>query len=401
MSTDEELGRWLRHELLHHESRRPPSPGLARESLAGARQAERRRTRLVAVGAASAAAAVVVAAVVVATPERLGGSELPPAGSPTETTRAPSDPTDSSAALLPGVWASTLPAGAPPEVAYATQTALHLPSGQVVDLGGTGAVIIGQTVAGTVLLVEHDGRDNGGEFRSWYDVVSPDGAVRQLDSGRITGARVQEAVVSPDGQWFSDGRIVNMTTGQVTDTLPAEADILHAWTTAGVVYGAGDAAFLWSPERRTSVELDRWPGTYPNGTDIGLGRRDGCPSIERLTTEGAQDEVSRHCGLNPLTVSPNGSWLLTAELVAIDSSTGEERPLAQRPVRDLGSAWDAHWLNEDEVLLSVPGGGYQTKDETAPSDSAVLVRCNLDSGTCERATKAISRVGPNLLLSLP
>lgn len=260
-------------------------------------------------GTAFAAAAVVVAAVVAGVPERLGDRELPPAGSPSETTQAPSDPTDSPAVLLPGVWASTLPAGAPPEVAYATQTALHLPSGQVVDLGGTGAVIIGETVGGTVLLVVQNERDNGGGFRSWYDVVSPDGVVTYLGSGRITGPRVQEAVVSPDGQWFSDGRIVNMTTGQLTDTLPAEADMLHAWTPAGIVYSAGDAAFLWSPKRRTRVELDRWPGTYPNGTDIGLGRRDGCASIERLATEGGQDEVSRHCGTNPITVSPNGSWL--------------------------------------------------------------------------------------------
>lgn len=207
-------------------------------------------------------------------------------------------------------------------------------------------------------------------------MVSPDGIVTRLASGTIGGARVQEAVVSPDGRRFSDGRILDLATGEVTGTLPDEADILLAWTPAGIVYGAGDAAFLWSPDGSAPVELAQWPASYASGTDIGLGRRNGCPVVVQLTPEGTEPVISRHCGVAAMALSPAGTWLLTDELVAIDTATGEAHPLVDGSVSGLGQAWDAHWLAEDEVLLSVP-----------TATSAVLVRCRLNTGTCERATE--------------
>jgi hypothetical protein len=87
--------------------------------------------------------------------------------------------------------------------------------------------------------------------------------------------------------------------------------------------------------------------------------------------------------------------------VAVDTATGEQRPLAGRPVRESGWARAAHWLSEDEVLLALPGGGYQPDGESPPSDSVVLVRCRLSTGDCERATEAMTGVGLGRRLTFP
>jgi hypothetical protein len=205
--------------------------------------------------------------------------------------------------------------------------------------------------------------------------------------------------VSTDGRYFSDGRIFDMTSGQIVGVLPDPADMLLAWTPAGILYGAGHRAFLWSPGSSAPIEAP--PGDYDRGTDVGIRNRDGCPVVVRLHTDGSDEELYRSCGASLMTVSPQGSWALTRELVAIDTSTGEQQPLAGRPVRTVGYAFDAHWLDEDTVLLSVPGGGYRPGAENATSDSAIIVRCHLDSGNCEKATEAIPHAGPNLVLSMP
>jgi len=400
VNTDEDLGQWLRQELVRHESLTPPASELAARVVADARRVERRRAWMVAVGATAAAAAIVGGSILVGGLDRASRSDVPPAGSSSGATSRPDD-TSSPAVLLPGMWAGTLPIGDPPEVPYGTRTHLYLPSGQVVDLHASGSAMIGQTVAGTVVLVEQDDRDQGGAFRSWYAVVLTDGTVTQLDDGRLTGDRVQEAVVSPDGRWFADGRIFDMTTGQIAGVLPDQADIIISWTPVGIVYGAGHARYLWSPGGPAPVKLAGWGGDYANGAHAGIGHRDGCNAVLRLAADGSEEQVSRHCGAQLMTVSPSGTWALTRELVAIDTATGEQHPLAGAPVRSLGFQFDDYWLDENELLLSVPAGGYQPDGESAPSDSAILVRCRLETATCERATEAISGVWPNLRVELP
>ncbi len=53
------------------------------------------------------------------------------------------------------------------------------------------------------------------------------------------------------------------------------------------------------------------------------------------------------------------------------------------------------------MLVSLPGGGYNPDGSSAPSDSALIVRCHLSTATCERATDPVAGLGPDQLLPMP
>jgi hypothetical protein len=90
-------------------------------------------------------------------------------------------------------------------------------------------------------------------------------------------------------------------------------------------------------------------GEIVGGSDLGLGQRGGCLTVTRLRADGSEHEISRHCDV-PL--APDGANAV---------GRGVHSPVAQ--CANLNYVYDAHWLSEDEVLLSVPAGGYQPDGE--------------------------------------
>ena len=119
-----------------------------------------------------------------------------------------------------------------------------LPDSHRVDLGGaeppaqvTGAGIIGLSVAGLVLLVE-DEVAQPYSFSSRYVLVSEDGEQRDLP---VSALGAQEAVVSPDGRYFTGGGdIIDLSDLSVSGRVPERATILYSWTAHGILYSAGD-----------------------------------------------------------------------------------------------------------------------------------------------------------------
>ena len=91
-------------------------------------------------------------------------------------------------------------------------------------------------------------------------------------------------------------------------------------------------------------------GEIVGGSDIGLGQRGGCLTVTRLPARGSEHEISRDCDV-PL--APDGANAV---------GRGVHSPVAQ--CANLNYVYDAHWLSEDEVLLSVPAGGYQPDGES-------------------------------------
>ena len=268
MATDTDVERVLRDELhAGAVSERLPERVLT-DSLALGRRAVRRRRRQAVTGTAAGLALVVG---LVAATARDGGSGPEPAPAITTPTTTPTEP----ATVAPGAWANSLPLGAPPEVPYLAGTAVIQPDGTRVETGGTGVGVIGLSVAGLVLLVE-DEVDEQGQPYSWssrYVLVTNDGELRDLPVSTLVADGAQEAVVSPDGTRFTGGaEVLDVRDLSVVGQVPEAADILIAWTSSGILYGAGRRSYFWSPGGQPR-EVTAYPGVFPNGTNVGI---DGC-----------------------------------------------------------------------------------------------------------------------------
>ncbi|MCW2792620.1 MAG: hypothetical protein JWO76_1718 [Nocardioides sp.] len=398
MTDDDLMEAGLRSALRTNETALEPRLDLAGVAVELGRRRIRRRRRWAAAGGAAAVVVVVAAGVV---GPRLVISSDPTGGSPMTDSEHP-DPT-SAVPVLPGVWAQSLPVGEAPDVPYLSGTTLHLP-GTTVELDATGAGLVGDTVAGAVLLLEHETR-RPYSFTSEYVVVSDSGAVTPLGTGHV--AHVQEELVSPDGTMFaSDAGVVSMESGSVVAALPAGATALDAWTSAGILYlGPRGHYYLWSPERgRGPAPVEGFPGSYAEGSDVGLRRDGGCTEVVRLGDDAGVEVLHRLCDMpDALTVSPTGDWVLTMDLQIVDARTGEVRPLGDAPL-EVHVSNDAYWEAEDELLVSVPLAAPAVIDEhgvRTRRESALLVRCGVVTGSCERVTDALDVPGPQPTVQLP
>ena len=266
VATDTDVERVLRDQL-HARSIGDPLPErVLTDSLTLGRRAVRRRHRQ---GLAGSAAALALVAGLAAVTVRDGSSDPEPAPAPPTVTQTPSAEPDS---VAPDAWASSLPLGSPPEVPYLAGTAVILPDGTRVETGGTGAGVIGLSVAGLVLLVETE-TEQPYSFSSRYVLVTDTGELRDLPDSTV-GA--QEAVISPDGTRFTGGQdIIDIRDLSVVGQVPEEADILYTWTSSGMVYGAGDHAYLW-PKGQDPVEIEGFRGTFRDGSELGT---DGCTMV--------------------------------------------------------------------------------------------------------------------------
>jgi hypothetical protein len=296
--------------------------------------------------------------------------------------------------------------GPEPEVAFLAGTKLTLANGRSVDLRAiawprglqtTDAGLVGQTVAGLVVLVEGS-NDRGHPFDSRYVLVEDDGDIVDMPVSTRTAGAAQGALVSPDGRHFTNGGpVIDKATGAIVAEMPEPAAYLHAWTPMGIIYSPehGSARenpyFLWAIGSEP-IRLERDPGRYGNGTDIGArGRGDGCSEIVRISATGATEPQTTACLPSMLSVSPHGTYGITTDLQVVDTTTGTTHAIAEEALREIPRYTPTYWESEDSVLIPVP---------STRTDTELLVRCNMRTITCERATDPID-VGPYNHMDLP
>jgi hypothetical protein len=370
MPVETDLERRLR-EALHGQSAVDPLPEhVLVDSLSEGRTSLRGRRRRAAVGSVAALAAV--AALALAVVQRDEDAPQPAVPSPSPTPSPTPTPTTEPETAAPAAWADSLPLGPGPGVPFVAGSVVVQPDGSRVETGGNGGVgVIGLTVRGLVLLVAVE-TENPYSYTASYAVVTDAGDVEELPASTLTRDSAQEALVSPDGRYFTNGGpILDMTDLSVVGEVPEAATIMLAWTPVGIVYSSGDygkraTTYHLLRSDGSVVDLDGDPGVYPNGTDIGLH---GCRAV-RLSASGATPVSD--CIQGVRSISPSGRWALTADLRLVDVETGDSRYLAGAPVKPLPFAYDkVHWDGDESLLLPVFGR---------------LVRCGTVTGECTRAT---------------
>ncbi len=345
--------------------------------------------------AAAACLAVVAAGGAYGVGAQLGGEangNVAPATNPTVGTestapvRRSEPPTlnERSDQTTPGLagWVADLPDGDPPEVPYLEGMALHLPRGNAVDLPGDDAAIVGMTLKGPVVLVEDS---SGAEFVSSYLSVDAESGEYSEIPQSLTERYVQDEVSSPDGRFFTSGdAVIDMLHTDVAARLPEDAAVLLSWTGAGIQYADDSGGqWLWEPGSQPwALEEDIW---FPSQLDpvdvvdpddddaVGLVTTGRCTEVVHVYRGSTYEERwGRRCGgPGVLTMSPEGSWLLTRDLGVVDPVQETTRPLAPDASGELHADTDAYWLSESVVLLALPQG---------------VVRCDVTAQQCERAT---------------
>jgi hypothetical protein len=330
-----------------------------------------RRRRLIAAASLAGAVAVVLAVGAVLLPQRSPSGEPPATGSD-----------DAPGSVQGDRWVMSLPTGASPRTAYVAGTTVYLP-GHVVRLRQYVDVTpIGEAVAGTVVL----GRQT--EVSSEYLLIGSDGHSRAIAAGTANGAT--GAAVSPDGRYLAHGRdIMNVSTLSEVAHLPHDAVEVTGWTSAGVAYLDKDQReWLWEPGGQP-WRLDHlvW---FPGPTSVGVRLSGECPRVVLVHSRDDLTESANRCAAaDILTVSPDGRWLLTKDLQVIDARDGSTRWLAHGPLAGpTATSEGTVWEDDTHLLASVPVAGTSSY----PGVEA-LVRCEVSTGVCERATGQIETPG--------
>ncbi len=351
MSVDEDFESVLRDQFRAHEPRVTPPVDLAtRVVVEGDRAVKRRRTRLGLCGAAGAAAVVVGVSVAATLTSSPGGDPAPG-----ESTSPSADSSGSEGTSSLTAWGDGLPRGRAPEVAYLAGTTVYLPSGAVTQLEAEDAEIVGQTVAGLIVFVEDhnaDGVLTGSRFVRVHD----DGTTFAMQTPTLVAGGAREALVAPEGRYFTNGhQVVDKSTGAVVAEVPDEAQVMEAWTSAGVLYTArSQQYYLWRPGEEP-IAVRGNPGAYVHGTDVGLREgRSGCTEVVRIDTAGVVRQLGSDCVPDLLSISPDGSEAVTTDLRVVDVETGETTNLSETPLDHLYGFLDVDWLDNDEFLVSVP-----------------------------------------------
>ena len=366
----------LRQALRDGETSLTADPGLAVVTAARGRNVLRRR-RITTAGVIGAVAAVVAA-----------GALVVPRHAPTGPPVTGDD--DTPASVRPGRWVTSLTAGEPPRTAYVAGTTVHV-SGHVVRLDGYAEVApVGQSVVGTVLL----GRRTGGSVA--YLAVGSDGGVRVLATGPAGGVR--GAAVSPDGRYLAHGGdVMDLTTLTDVARLPQAAAAVSGWIPSGVVYlDEGQHEWLWAPGGQPQA-LDR-PVWFPGPTSAGIGLSGACPQV--MLVDGPDDvsESARRCAAGDvLTVSPDGRWLVTKRLLVVAAGDGSSRWLAGGPLTSPNASSEGTaWEDDTHLLVSVPTAGTAAVDGVE-----TVVRCDVVTGACERATGPLRTSGSHTVALTP
>ncbi|MFT4288702.1 hypothetical protein [Nocardioides sp.] len=306
------------------------------------------------------------------------------AGAPT--TLATQDPYTAAFA-----WASRLPAGPPPEIPFLVGTSLHLPDGSALDLDLDQAGLVGTVTGGTLILAQ----TSSDPLRTEYQIISPDGQARTLPA-ESSDHYVQEALVSPDGTLFADGPdVIDLATGQVIASLPADANILIHWTSVGIVYGTDQRAALWNPLTGAATDLGPYPGKFGLGSDSFVRWRKGCSIVSTVTADGLS-EKGRLCGTRLLTASNDGNTWVSQQMDVLDTQGTQHETRGTLsgfpPDAKIHPIEETDWVSPEEFLMSMSNqNGTQS----------VVIRCNVDTLTCTRATHVYDLPATDRAIDLP
>lgn len=385
MSVDEDFEKVLRQQFRIQEPRVAPAAGLSHRVVAeGRRESRRRRTRY-------AVSAGVGAVMLVAGVTAIGLRSPGPTTGHEPVVPATSGPARTAEQQALAEWAAALPRGAAPEVAYVAGTTVHLPGGAVTELDVADAAIIGQTVAGLIVFVEENNAQ-GVLSSTRFVLVQDDGAATDMQTSTAVEGAAYEAVVSPDGRYFTNGdQVIDKSTGAPVGEMPEAAEVLISWTSQGIIYSARGQQdyYLWRPGEQP-IALDGFPGVFDAGTDIGVRRSGRCAEAVRIASTGEITPVGAGCVPDLFSVSPDGTTGITTDLRVVDLATAETAPLSDTPLASLYGDAEIRWLNNDDFLLSVPAG----------EGSSRLVRCRTAALRCESATDPLE-VGVNESVRLP
>lgn len=319
----------------------------------------RRRRWAISLGAAAAVSAGALGVSLALDLEAETQREIPLAGA----YQSPSTPFE---------WANSLKALDAPQLITAVDSRVRI-NGRDIATEADDVGLVGGIPGGAVVLLE---RRIEGRLGTRYAIVTTQGQVRELP--QLAGA-TQNAVISPDFSSVAySSHIVSLVDGSVVTDMPQEANILLGWNSEGIVYTHGDGKVsIWSPGS-DPVEVDGRVGDGDPKSRFSVVAEGTCSTIQHVTN-GRTAEVYRNCDPTHdlITVSPDGRYGITAELVSVDSATGEtfplagefsDFPIAQRPIA---------WSNNSTFSFVV-------SQDLEPYAPAVLVTCHLATRECTK-----------------
>lgn len=274
-----------------------------------------------------------------------------------------------------GVWVNTLPSGPAAQAAWVDGDTLHVGSRTVRITGrgigaSSGLVVHARTTNGWLasLPTPLDGR---------LGVIHPDGT---FDEFQKYGKAVP-LLVSPNGTQAlagadGNGDLIDTATGRIIMHEPAIYAI--AWGKDGIYALAGSHGqqpVTWRPGvgmTKSSFNTHRCDSTGTTVASLLAGYR-GC-TVPGLAS-----------------ISPDGTHALVGNDV-VDLATGRRIQFApQSPFRPYAvvPSYTVIWEDNQHALIELT---TPTAGGTAPSslDTSVIIRCNVDKGSCERASDAFS-----------
>jgi hypothetical protein len=361
----------LRDALSAHSSDVTPGPDFVNATIDhGVASLRSTRRRQLALGAGATAA--VVALLAWQAPSIVShGSEQP---------TAPPGPTTVSDA---GAWAQTLPRGADADVAYIDGHTLVTGSTRT-ELGhGTFGNLIATLPGGWFALMGSID-SNGDRAGPLYGELRPDGAFfpyeYQASASDVTGAAVSpggtrvaygDAVV--DTGFVYGGGFDNAAMGIKVDRLPADASNIVEWNSAVLVYlDAHRQPWAWAP----GTVAQRLPFDDVVAGGYAYQRDGDCAVIENYALNSAVRSY-RLCGKGDPLVISSGKRALMSDGEFVNLEAGVD--FLTIPIGVIPEQLQLFWETDDSLILVV-------HDALAPRHPAVLVRCVVSAGLCERAS---------------
>jgi hypothetical protein len=379
----------------------PPRPDLAGAAI---RQAHgiRRRRRIAGGVAAAALVALAVPLGLQAGDALRGNAPLPPA---TQGPERPDDEREEQVEITPSqvtVQLPELPAGDAPALPYVDGSQLII-DGDTIDLGATSDVAQVAYAGGTVWFTERDAESGELTLRS---------TSKQAASISVTGG----PWASPDGRYLAyvaDGSLFAVVTdaegggaGEGTEELVLGPDETATWVTFvgdDLFYSTGSDPTLmrWTigePGARPVDGVERATAVSPDGElvadqyKVDELKAEACTRMKSLDS---RDVLWETCEFRILGFSPSGRYAWGAQAyadaedtfnVVLDTRTGEvlmrvdgPDPTTSTQALFLGSVFES----DTSLLITMAQG-----------ENAALVRCDLLSGSCERATELADGVVP-------
>ena len=291
-----------------------------------------------------------------------------------------------------GVWVDSLPSGPVAQAAWVEGDVLHVGSKTVPITGpavsaSSGMVVRARTRNGWLVMLSTPPQGRLG-------VVHPDGRFVEFQKYPKAGP----LLVSPDGTQAlagadGGGDLIDTTTGRIIGHEPHEM-LGFFWGSDGI-YGAifHGPEVLWKPGigvTRSPFDMSQcdWDGAW-----MSASLRAGYPGC-----------TSPHLK----TISPDGKTALAGNHV-VDLTTGGTITFAPTdpfvfgsdgPSSDGDRGYAVVWEDNEHVLLAlatptIPAAVAYTNRQPEMSTS-VIVRCNVDTGSCERASDPIHASGIGL-----